>query len=157
MHDRTWLDHTVYRVHYNERTGECEAMLLLPTSQEPQFFPGEETAARLEEKLRAIYGESAVRLPDDQFRREEERRITHSAEMLALLRDNWTGQDLSGWHVYGSILRPMMGIRIEGTVYLNGNGARYHNRQMIYEYVVARSPLDARTLEHFTLVLVSHP
>ncbi len=79
---------------------------------------------------------------------------------MALLKSNWTERDLSGWHVYGSILRPMTGIRIDGTVYLNGNGARHEGRggrYEIYTYVVSKEPLDAGTIKHYTLVEVSHP
>lgn len=90
------------------------------------------------------------------FQEKVARRITHSEQMLAMLKDNWTGQDLSGWHVYGSILRPMTGIKIDGTVFLNGNGARYAQYE-IYTHVVAREPLDAKTREHYTLVTISHP
>ncbi|MBA2681104.1 MAG: hypothetical protein H0U76_22240 [Ktedonobacteraceae bacterium] len=156
MNQRTWLDHTVYRVNRNERTGNWEATILLPTSQVPMLLTGEKTSVLTVEKVRELYGESADRLPYDQFQAEVERRITHSEEMLVLLKNNWTGQDLSGWHVYGSIQRPMAGIKIEGTIFLNGNGAKY-NQYTIYEYVVAREPLDARTIKHYTLIAVSHP
>ena len=156
MNERTWLDHPVYRVNRNKRTGDWEAAILLPESQEPMLLSGEKTSVLMVEKVRALYGERADRLPYDQFQAEVERRITHSAEMLVLLKNNWTSQDLSGWHVYASILRPMAGIRIEGTFFLNGNGAKY-NQYTIYEYVVAREPLDARTIEHYTLVPISHP
>jgi hypothetical protein len=155
MNERTWLDHTVYKIYRNEV--RCwEAAILLPTSQVPTILSGEKTPGETVERIKEAYGESAARLPEVKFQEELERRITHSPEMLAILKNNWTGQDLSGWHVYGSILRPMAGIKIEGTVFLNGNGARY-NQYTIYEYVVAREPLDVRTREHYTLVTVSHP
>jgi hypothetical protein len=152
---RIWLDHPVYQVYRNEAR-YWEVAILLPTSQTPIILIGEETSASTVKQIKATYGESAERLPEVKFQEEVERRTTHSEEMLALLKDNWTGQDLRDWHVYGSILRPMMGITIEGTVYLNGNGARYH-QYGIYTYVVAKEPLDARTREHYTLVTISHP
>ena len=111
-------------------------------------------------KVKETYGENAEQLSGVQFQEEVTRRITHTSEILELLKNNWTGQDLRSWHVYGSILRPMTGVRIEGAVFLNGNGARYGVngvRYEIYTYVVAKNPLDAGTIKRYTLVEVSHP
>lgn len=155
MNEQGWLDHTVYKIYRNEAR-LWEAAILLPTSQVPTIQNGEKTPRETVEWIKEVYGESAARLSEGNFQEELERRITHSPEMLAMLKNNWTGQDLSEWHVYGSILRPMTGIKIDGTIFLNGNGSRY-NQYTIYEYVVAREPLDARTREHYTLVIVSHP
>ena len=152
---RTWLDHTVYKVYRNEAR-YWEAAVLLPTSQTPTIFNGEETSTATVKQIKETYGENAERLLEVKFQEEVARRITHSEQMLAMLKDNLTGQDLSGWHVYGSILRPMTGIKIDGTEFLNGNGARYAQYE-IYTYVVAREPLDAKTIEHYTLVTISHP
>lgn len=152
---RIWLDHTVYKV-YRNKARHWEAAILLPTGQTPTTFSCEDTSTLTVKQVKETYGESAEQLSEARFQVELERRITHSSEMLAMLKDNWTGQDLSDWHVYGSILRPMTGIRIDGAVYLNGNGARYYQYE-IYTYVVAPEPLDAGTIEHYTLVTVSHP
>jgi hypothetical protein len=130
--------------------------ILVPTRQTPTILTGGETSVLTVKQVKETYGESAERLPAVKFQEEVERRTTHSEEMRSLLKDNWTGQDLSSWHVYGSIHRPMAGIKIDGTVFLNGNGARDQQHE-VYTYVVAREPLDARTIEHYTLVTVSHP
>jgi hypothetical protein len=156
---KTWVDHPVYHVYRNEAC-YWEAAILLPKSQTPITLNGEETSTATVNLVKATYGESAERLSTMEFQEEATRRITHTPEMLELLKNNWTGRDLTGWHVYGSILRPMTGIIIEGTVFLNGNGARYEGnggRYEIYTYVVAKEPLDAGTIKHYTLVGVSHP
>lgn len=152
---RTWLDYPVYHVYRNEAR-YWESAILLPTSQTPVTLGGEETSTATVMQVKGAYGENVKRLSAVQFQEEVARRITHTPEMLELLKNNWTGQDLRGWHVYGSILRPMTGIKIDGTVFLNGNGARYGQYE-VYTYVVAKEPLDAQTIEHYTLVAVSHP
>ncbi|HEU5376889.1 MAG TPA: hypothetical protein VFV38_15745 [Ktedonobacteraceae bacterium] len=156
---KPWLDHTVYRVYRNE-AGSWEAVILVPTSQTPIIFTGEETPEATVKQVEGTHGGNAEQLAEEEFQAEITRRTSHTPEMLALLRSNWTERDLSEWHVYGSILRPMTGIRIEGTVYLNGNGARYEGcggRYEIYTYVVSKEPLAAETLKHYTLVEISHP
>ncbi len=152
---RTWLDHTVYKV-YQNRDRSWEAAILVPTNQEPAFLKGLSSPSLTVKKVEEAHGESAERLSEAKFQEELERRRTHSPEMLAMLKQNWTGEDLSGWHVYASVLRPMMGIKIEGTVFLNGNGAKYEGYE-IYTYVVSKEPLDARTREQYSLVTISHP
>lgn len=152
---RTWSDRTVYKVYRNEAR-HWEAAILSPSSQTPTTFSGADTRESTVKQVEETYGKSAERLSEVKFQEEIARRITHSSEMLAMLKDNWTGQDLSDRHVYGSVLRPMTGIKIDGAVYLNGNGAKYYQYE-IYTYVVACEPLDAETTEHYTLVTVSHP
>lgn len=148
--------HPVYMVRRKE-TFPCnwEVSILLPTDREPTIIPGEETAQATVNAVKEQY-EGAVRLTEYFFQQEVEKRRKHTPEMLAMLQDNWTGNDLSDWHVYGSILRPMSGIKIDGTVYLNGNGAKYQ-QYTIHTYVVSPEPLDERTIEHYTLVTISHP
>lgn len=148
----------VYKVYRNTAgNGPWEVAVLMPTDVEPTIitFHDAETSTAAVKAVKERY-DGAVRLTEYFFQQEVEARIKHTPEMLAMLEDNWTGQDLSKWHVYGSILRPMSGIRIDNTVYLNGNGARYQQYE-IYTYVVAQEPLDERTIEHYTLVTISHP
>ena len=156
---KIWLDHPVYHMYWNE-AHYWEAAVLLPASQTSIILNGEETSTATENLVKATCGESSERLSTVQFQEEASRRITHTPVMLELLGNNWTGKDLRSWHVYGSILRPMMGIRIDGTVFLNGNGARHEvngGKYEIYTYVVAKEPLDVGTINHYTLVEVSHP
>ena len=154
MEQKQWLDHTVYRVYRNDAS-YWEAAILQPKSTTMSIFPGDDTGTLTAQSVRERYGENAERLTEATFQREMNRRLTHTPEMLTLLKENWTG-DLSTWHVYGSILRPMSGISIPGTVYLNGGGARYEHYE-IHTYVVSPEPLDERTIEHYTLVTISHP
>jgi hypothetical protein len=157
MNERAWLDHTVYKVSRNNKTHLWEAAILLPTTQEPTILGGEKTPGETVGQIKKVYGENAERLPEVKFQEELERRMTHSPEMLKMLKNNWTGQDLSDWHVYGSILRPMTGITIDGAIYLNGNGARYQEHYEVYTYVVVQQPLDEKIKQHYTLVTISHP
>ncbi|GCE32001.1 hypothetical protein KDA_74850 [Dictyobacter alpinus] len=159
MNERIWLDHVVYKVYRNEAL-VWEVSMLLPTSQVPITLSGEKTPGEIVDKVKGTYGESARRLSEQKFQEEVARRITHSSEMRALLKENVTGQDLSNWHVYASILRPMVGISIDGAIYLNGNGATYQGHQghyEIYTYVVVQHPLDETIIERYTLVPISHP
>jgi len=151
---KIWLDHTVYRVYRND-ANYWEAAILQPKKTTASIFPGDDTGAETAQAVRERYGENAERLTEEKFQQELERRLTHTPEMLKLLKEIWTG-DLRTWHVYGSILRPMIGISIPGTVYLNGNGAKYQGYD-IHDYVVSPEPLDGATIEHYTLVTVSHP
>ena len=152
--NRTWLDHTVYRVYRNE-VWYWEAAILLPSSHTPTLLKGEDSWALTMQQVKETYGEDAVRLSEGKFQQELERRRLHTPEMLTLLKNNWTERDLSTWHVYGAF-RPMTGISIAGTVFLNGNGAKYDQTE-IYTYVTAQEPLDAITKEHYSLVTISHP
>ena len=105
---RTWLDHPVYHM-YRNASRYWEAAILLPTSQTPVILNGEETSTATVKQVKARYGESAERWSEVKFQEEIERRTTHTEEMLALLKDNWTGQDLSGWHV--DLLRFWRGLK----------------------------------------------
>ena len=147
--------YSVYKVYRNQQSGYWEVAMLTPDSVTPEIFPGEETTTATVKAVKERY-EGAMRLTEYFFQKEVEARTTHTPEMLDLLVDNWTGQDLSAWHVYGSILRPMNGIRIDNTVFLNGNHARYQQYE-IYTYVVSPEPLDEQIMEHYTLVTISHP
>lgn len=151
---KEWLVHTVYRVYRND-AGYWEALVLQPKSTTASIFPGDDTGGETTQSVRERYGENAERLTEVKFQQELDRRLTHTPEMLKLLKENWTG-DLSAWHVYGSILRPMIGISIPSTVLLNGGGAKYQQYE-IYDYVVSPEPLDQRTIERYTLVTISHP
>lgn len=153
---RTWLEYPVYKVYRNPE-GYWEAAILLPTIQTPTIFNGEETFALTLKQIKDTCGENSIIMSEKMFQEEVVRRTTHSDTMLAMLKDNWTGKDLSAWHVYGSISRPMDGIRIDGTVFLKGNGAKYQDRYEIYEYVVAQTLLDASIIVHYNLVIISHP
>jgi hypothetical protein len=152
---RIWAEHPFYNVRRNAAYA-WEAVVLPAADQTPIILPGKETLPFTVAMVKATYGEDAERLPEAEFQTEMSRRITHSESMLARLRDNWTGQNLSEWHVYASILRPMFGIRVEGAVFLNGDGAKYE-QYTIHTYVVSREPLDEAILKHLTLVPISHP
>lgn len=53
---RTWLDHTVYKVYRNEAR-YWEAAVLLPMSQTPTIFNGEETSTATVKQIKETYGE----------------------------------------------------------------------------------------------------
>lgn len=153
---KQWLDHTVYKVYRDEQSRCWEAAILTPSSNKAEIFkPFEETAIDTVSAVRQKYA-PCVRLTDYFFQMELEKRTTHTPEMLALLRDNWTGEDLSDWYVYASILRPMSGISIADTHYLPGNSATYQ-QWTIHTYVVAFEELSAHTIEQYDLVFISRP
>jgi len=149
------MEHTIFKIYKND-AGYLEAAILTPKSGAKQtIFKGLDTVEEMVAQVKQDYGQDAERVPVRIFQQEIERRTTHTPEMLALLEDTYAGNLQECW-VYGSILRPMSGIVIEGTTYLNGNGAKV-NGWKIHEYVVTPGTLDTAVIEHYDLVFVSHP
>ncbi len=149
------MEHTIFKVYKND-ANYLEAAILTPKSgAKPTTFNGWDTLEEMIAQVKRDYGEDAERVPARIFQQEIERRTVHTPAMLAMLADTYAG-DLRECWVYGSILRPMSGIVIEGATYLNGNGAKYKGWK-IHEYVVMPGALDKATIEHYDLVFISHP
>ena len=82
---------------------------------------------------------------------------THSPEMLELLQkqSEFYERDMTSWHVYGSLLRPMSAswARLGDALFIlsDKRATNYHS------YVVVPEPLSRATIEHYDLVFISHP
>lgn len=149
------MEHTIFKIYKND-ANYLEAAILTPKSgAKPNLFSCWDTIEEMIAQVKADYGQDAERVPARIFQQEIERRTVHTPAMLAMLEDTYAG-DLRGCWVYGSILRTMSGIVIEGATYLNGNGAKV-NGWRIHDYVVTPGALDERTIEHYDLVFISHP
>jgi len=118
-------------------------------------YEGYDNARELHENMKENLG--AVRLKNADFQEELERRLTHTPEMVDLLKKQGEllGQDLSQYIIYGSY-RPVSAswARVhEQAVYIQVDPAStgYHT------YVAVPARLDVETIENYELQFVSHP
>jgi hypothetical protein len=92
-----------------------------------------------------------------QFQEEREKRLTHTPEVVALLKrdGDLLGEDLSKYFVYGSFNRPMDSTwaRIQGAVYIQTDKWKtgYHT------YVAVPELLENETVARYELRFVSGP
>jgi hypothetical protein len=149
------MDKTIFKVYKNDANYLEAAILTSKSGTKVVTFNGWDTVDEMIAQMKQDYGQDAERVPSRIFQQEIERRTTHTPEMLALLEDTYAGNLQECW-VYGSILRPMSGIVIEGATYLNGNGAKYQGWK-IHDYVVTPGELEKSVIEHYDLAFVSHP